>query len=563
MSVKVSDQCSEPADPVLRFPGSTLGEESMDIARSWLDTCLSKHKLCNADRTETSWYPTRLLKLERNFTGISVCVIETQATAPSGPFACLSHRWGQANPKRLTMANLEELKAQVMFENLSREFQDAFRACLDLNCYYLWIDSLCIIQDSHEDWLKEASQMASVYRNALFTISATSPRCREEGLSTHRHCELSDCLYRDIEFPSSNGITRPARITYRSLWSSLILKAPISSRGWVVQERLLSRRILHFASSQLAWECDELEACEVYPIGSLTDTDDNGVLARVRRRLLKPRTDVPDDRDVWLRGWARVVENYTLCALTKQSDKLIALSGVARFFQASINDDYIAGLWKATLIEELQWQTYGKGHRLPEYCAPSFCWPAIDGQIEAGFTQRWYGVLHADPSFGSAAVVVDVNTVLTDPNNPTGAVCSGSLTLKAQLVKVHWNPSELSTNVKLSIEKGDLLTPDHRLNEARIPVVSYSSYLSANSGFWPDDSEDLSEMVYCCTLQRRLNEKEDHQILVGILLHGIDAYSSDGDAPRTFRRVGYFQINNIDKSELLLDQSREATVTII
>ena len=152
----------------------------------------------------------------------------------------------------LKLENINALKLSVPFTDLSKTFQHAISATLSLGYSYLWIDSLCIIQDSSDDWLNEASSMNEVYQNAHFTISATPSRLLPDGLVSVRYTDHGSCLYHDVRFTYRGQATQAARIINKPLWSSLIVDAPLSRRGWVLQERLLSRRVLHFTNSQLA-----------------------------------------------------------------------------------------------------------------------------------------------------------------------------------------------------------------------------------------------------------------------------------------------------------------------
>jgi len=144
-----------------------------------------------------------------------------------------------------------------------------------------------------------------------------------------------------------------------------IFQAPLDRRAWVVQERLLSPRILHFGESQIFWDCNERFACEdwpkyiprslSYPLGRssrrLEDT-----LQRLHEDQLTGMADISEFKKRFGSGhfriysmWSHIVELYTGCDLTKGDDKLVALSGVARLFKDTLQDDYLAGMWKCDL----------------------------------------------------------------------------------------------------------------------------------------------------------------------------------------------------------------------
>jgi hypothetical protein len=100
--------------------------------------------------------------------------VDSSKTAVSGPFVSLSHCWGGAEILKLTTTNISVLKGDISFLQLPKTFQDAIQVVRTLGIRYIWIDSLCIIQNSDQDWHKEASAMLKVYKHALFNIAATA-----------------------------------------------------------------------------------------------------------------------------------------------------------------------------------------------------------------------------------------------------------------------------------------------------------------------------------------------------------------------------------------------------
>ncbi|KAF2119307.1 heterokaryon incompatibility protein-domain-containing protein [Lophiotrema nucula] len=228
---------------IIARTGSTNDETSMLVARSWLDKCLKTHKGCNDEATKTHWHPTRLLRLGKSRMGITIRLQEHGEENASGPYVALSHRWGGSNPMTLKSENLSSMKASIAFTDLSKTFQDAIHATMSIGCEYLWIDSLCIVQDSKEDWMIEASSMKKVYRNALLTISATNPRSLDEGLSSVRHSNHASFLIGNVRFQVGSQKTAICQVVDEDRWKNMIRNAPINRRGWVLQERLLSRRI--------------------------------------------------------------------------------------------------------------------------------------------------------------------------------------------------------------------------------------------------------------------------------------------------------------------------------
>ncbi|KAH7635703.1 heterokaryon incompatibility protein-domain-containing protein [Sordaria sp. MPI-SDFR-AT-0083] len=224
---------------------------------------------------------------------------------------------------------------------------------------YLWIDSLCIIQDSEQDWAREASLMAKVYSHAYCTLDALSSKDSSEGLqqfdiqhedhstsSQSYHRIFSGKLYRWIE--AYNG----------SVPQGVNDTSPLRFRAWALQERKLSRRVIHFSKSGLLWECGELKGTAQLPWEEIefrppspmiTDTGRFDEWAQLQ--------DDPQTRDLAaasleeyrLEGrWWSLVNDYGLRLLTQEMDRLIAFSGVAQAYKEEYlpSGKYAAGLWR-------------------------------------------------------------------------------------------------------------------------------------------------------------------------------------------------------------------------
>ncbi|OCL09253.1 HET-domain-containing protein, partial [Glonium stellatum] len=362
------------------------------LAQRWFRRCVETHVRCNlVDKKMTGWYPTRLIDLG-SFDSEPRLII-TKYTNMEGPY--------QGIPS----------------SSIPRTFLDAMEIARRLEVRYIWIDSLCIIQDSRADWLKEASLMHQVYSGSLCNISATSGRDSSLGLFTKRDPSLL--------FPCRIKMSwndRPEsfyQIDYTSFWTSQVLDAPLNQRAWVVQERLLSPRVLHFGHQQILWECRELDAAERYPEKlPLALASGQGFY-----KALDPLTDDPhqqneDNRGQKLKifqGWYRILGTYSDSLLSNPEDKLIAISGIARKMQAIMPDNrYGAGLWLGYLPKT-------------PYRAPSFSWASLDGSITPG----WF----TDASDTSQKIVADVVEVFVEPEagDMIGPVKAGFVRIRGQL----------------------------------------------------------------------------------------------------------------------------------
>lgn len=186
-----------------------------------------------------------------------------QATyGPGESYVTLSHCWGGVNPSQLDSSNLESLLHDIPLESLPTTFQHAVTITRLLGVRYLWIDSLCIIQDSIDDWRVQSAFMNVIYWCGFCNISATAARNGFEGLFFQRDPNASKKPLVSIDVAQSHGLYKVFEDT---IWEDQVINSPLNKRSWVCQERILSRRNLHFGSKQLFWECSELSACEQLP----------------------------------------------------------------------------------------------------------------------------------------------------------------------------------------------------------------------------------------------------------------------------------------------------------
>jgi hypothetical protein len=266
------------------------------------------------------------------------------------PYTALSHCWGPAAAAStvLTTTSLTQISHQagIKVSLLPQNFQDAIIVTRELRIRYLWIDSLCIIQDSAADWSEEAGNMGDYYSRATVTLSALCAPTSHSGFLPNRWPKGSPLDFSLQEFEGLNirKVTTPF-----GLGLGLGLSPPpLWQRAWVVQERALASRILHFGAGQLYWECRTSVAHEdgsQYPHSSDSPLGPGCSGALTGRRQLER---------VW-HTWYMLVERFSGRALTKESDRLPALGGLASKFAQLNGSEYLCGLWKADLIRGLLW----------------------------------------------------------------------------------------------------------------------------------------------------------------------------------------------------------------
>lgn len=349
------------------------------IVRHWLTTCNDSHPRCSQKR-ESDWYPTRLLDLQNVSMDGYIKLINTKQHRPDVPYATLSHCWGGAIRVKLTSSTLAQFSLRIFIRDLPRTFVDAITTALFLGLQYIWIDALTIIQDSDEDWAKEAALMADVYHNAYINIGATASSNSDGGLFFERDPNLvNPQRYRIAE--------EDYLLISNDQLQSFLREAPLIRRGWVMQERKLCRRMLHFGAEQLLWECSGMRRCEATP-----DSEPHNIWNKASSydSVSKP---------IWAQ-WVNDIVNYATSDLTFESDKLVAISGIARFLHRIVKDDYIAGLWKTDFVFQLAWMALAisrdsrtiKTKKTVQYIAPSWSWASIRCDLQYPFlTDRFPG----------------------------------------------------------------------------------------------------------------------------------------------------------------------------
>lgn len=338
----------------------TLGTDSpqcLALAKSWLDSCFDSHSKCKMGRDAEGWLPTRLIDIRRKATPrlvITSDLLDVRNTT----YATLSHRWSTSPVLRLTTANIEAFKRSIPVGSLSDVFREAIKFVNSLGIPYIWIDSLCIVQDEISDWEQESALMGDVYRNGVVNIAATGNADFGGGLFQRRDPQW--VTPSRICLRHKSRTMNYAVMPLRKVWHHWVTASALNKRGWVLQERLLSPRTIHMGK-QLFWECREGRACETHPkpIRYISTKPDFFISNLDMGNSLKDLSRAADTPSFWF----DLIKEYGACNITKQEDKLYALVGVAKFLQPILNDVYLAGLWQKDLPYNLTWRIEGEEKR--------------------------------------------------------------------------------------------------------------------------------------------------------------------------------------------------------
>lgn len=377
------------------------------IAGRWLRDCTTRHQTCFSVMSQR---PTRLLDLGAGGR------IEPRLIAADGgtaEYATLSHCWGKTRPLTTKSSNLQQHLELIPLSSMPRTFQDAVVATRLLGIRHLWIDSLCIIQDSAEDWRMECLKMADIYQGSVVTICGPSTPDSTSGFLAPRVCPEPDPYL--WKYRNAND-TRPKRATIRLCpkqsymahsrdyperpWLTDEEKvSPLRSRGWILQEYMLSTRILFFGLYRMYWECNACVRFEDF--ASLQESRKEGLhcaISNLKAGAAGSSSSVNFLSEVWY----PIIKEYTRRSLTEQKDKLPGLSGIAaRLLCSASKDEYHAGLFKQSIHEGLTWIIDPKTQTtLPQpaaYRAPSWSWASTNYAVEftasrPGFWGRVIGI---------------------------------------------------------------------------------------------------------------------------------------------------------------------------
>lgn len=377
----------------MTLPSDTGSTETWSTINQWVQICSGSHS-CTA-KVNGDWYPTRLVERISN-ERFRIIRSDSSLCQPGRGYITLSHRWGHNNFLKLTMDNLSELENGFPIAELRKTFQDALIVAQRMNIPYVWIDSLCIIQpgdkNKHSNWEKEAGSMVEVYSNSFCNLSADWGD-ETTGLFFKRKpiFEPPCAILMRWKFPNNFNEFQKlppdgdlGYIVRCGDWIQDIRQSPLNHRGWVMQERLLAPRVLHFSPEQVSWECGQLFSWEKAPwcYSHQAPLDDDfdwmgyGIIGRNMQRvnLNHPRKPA---------NWKSLVAEYTKCDLTKHSDRLVAFAGIAQR-QAPVKGQYVAGLWAKSLPGALLWHALRTDRsRTPtkDYYSPTFSWAAVDDLV--------------------------------------------------------------------------------------------------------------------------------------------------------------------------------------
>jgi hypothetical protein len=316
-----------------------------------------------------------------------------------GDYVALSHCWGGIISPLLTAATLQSFQLGLASGELPRNFQDAVRITRELGIRYLWIDSLCIVQDSKSDWEQESMKMGSVYKNSCVTLYALVARESKVGILNLDRSPPPDpppAILRISDDPTqTSAVTLIKKHSTEYEFLSELLDnstfpertGVLATRGWTLQEMALSPRQLYYGRKQIYWRC--FNGCQSAD-GYLPGDDEVAygfksyfeISKILNWEVLQSRAARLPHVSFLLSYFYRLVYNYSARRLSYSSDKLPAISGIVQELQPLIGGDYLAGVWSKDFRRGLLWRSQsGMHYREVPYRSPSWSWAITDDMV--------------------------------------------------------------------------------------------------------------------------------------------------------------------------------------
>jgi hypothetical protein len=480
----------------------------------WIEECTSDHPAC----VENAWtmrseddsgLPRRLLKLRDCHEDPPLVRLEEITDSQKMyRYVALSHVWAYTEPYQTTLENYSDHTARVPWENLSRALQEVVALVLTLEYEYLWVDSLCIIQDDLADKEKELPRMSLIYGQAALVFAAYGP---DLGFKKIALLVIEDPYHTD-----DAPVYCRLKIHHSNMFSASKDPSSWLGRAWCMQERIFAPRILHFGGSmeELFFECNTLVQCEC---GALSK-DRNQRQATLKKKITDALARVGEDveptefcNELW-KVYITACENYTSRGISFPTDTLGAVSSLMHRFIPHLGK-YHAGLWEYNLLISLQWEASMTEvcRRHKDYVAPSFSWASRSGGVV------WYlpSSTLPMPETHDFATIVDISCDLAG-SDPCGRVSGGYMTLRGY-------------TTEMKIESKLLWQPDGRLEMAKEGFKSCFVTLDSREDL---DRVRVGTIVKCLDIMR---DKEGYQ---GNFVSGLILLPTDSDDGR-YCRIGF------------------------
>ncbi|KAF5529306.1 het-domain-containing protein [Fusarium napiforme] len=425
-------------------------DEYRPLLAGWLEDCNSNHKDCVVS---DSLLPKRVLDVGTKTAKQLFLHISSDKVAP---YVALSHCWGATGIQlKTTTSTLQDHQKGINFQDLPMNFQDAVTITRGIGIRYLWIDSLCIVQDDIDDWQVESSKMASIYRDAYLVLAATQASDSCQGFLDRRDPEdgvgyspppLTDAPVHTGQIRNPDSTV--SKIYVQDLnprWPfvrhhNTATYSPLNYRAWALQENILPRRIVHFTSNELLWECINSLKCECMEVDEAPKQEKTVNLVR-GAHFFRFSKHYYSGSVTLHRTWIGLLEAFCPLKLSYESDRLPALSGLAHLWKSRGAGVYLAGLWQDDIVDSLIWirfDTFKQIHPWKDYRAPSWSPFALGYTLEnqKPVSAKFEFPVDYQSMSTKYAKVVD-SCCVPDGKDEMGAVKDGYIILRTLVAEVY------------------------------------------------------------------------------------------------------------------------------
>lgn len=436
-------------------PGS---QESIRTIQDFMHQCRRNHEFCNKVEShlcQIRRLPKRVVEVgPEDNTSIRVYEHDYDKQMIKKPYVALSHSWGRTKHTELNNDNHTERCKNIPYAELPILYKDAIDITRRFGIAYIWIDSLCIIQGDDADFFDQGAKMALIYEGAEFVLAAASSPNGDTTLCNTRiplvtiHGQTGSgegftifareaCSHSVLG--DDNAYARASKNVKRCIlnWDvdgtqdpgfhdAIFDNYPLHYRAWCLQERILGSKVLHFAKSELLFECLTSLACEcgffaehqadpllesrravksgreefgraqLEEVPLVAEYERNQYHRKLQWAAPGPAISLQQQQSTRHREvWRDLVVQYSQKKLGGPEDGLAAIAGLAeRWEDPQTTGRYLSGLWEKDLLIGLRWmpdteepesvlarkfdeQERKKGGKVDRYIAPSWSWASI------------------------------------------------------------------------------------------------------------------------------------------------------------------------------------------
>jgi hypothetical protein len=528
-----------------------LSDRTETNVRDWLKRCEDEqhgyHKICSL--SERAYVPTRLIKISGPPDQLQLKIVcrDDLEEHDVSRYVALSYCWGGDQTNKLTQENYGLYKKNIAWETLPKTIQDAAKTAQALGFQYIWIDSMCIVQNSKEDKEAEINQMTKVYAHATLTVVNSRGDRVTEGFLHPRTLPFGTT---SIQFRTTDGQTQRLILLFENALDSEESVA-VNTRGWTLQEYLLSRRRLIIGTWSTEWHCRRKD--KIHTDGWARSTREG------------PSTGLPyhSDGEGWAGhgpfgskeaesvysssfinaamffsvnpgyppgqmnkvsvsfSWNAIVTSYSKRSVTESKDRILAISGIAERFGNLIPGRYLAGIWENMMPSCLYWYKFGRPVDRPvKYRGPSWSWISIDGQVEHIFSDN------------CLCEILSVEYMLENAEALYGAVRNATLHIKGPALSIEWR----CTRQDRQRQEDKELHED--LREFRWSREGSDDHQDPQLAVRLDAREKTTEWKEAILLAYELSKYMSFRKTSFIVLTKVDQVEVDNKPRRRFRRLG-------------------------